>query len=328
MRSILCGSDWPSAPAEEVTCSKLRMLIRINKLSNYSSARGPSSIQTTPTLPAHDILYSRAPIDSLVMNTTFFTRCLRTTPSSLLLRQQIPKPQPRSSWPRKTTLAYSTNTNAQRKGPDSNKKVEEASAEVSSSREQTTPPSDNTNSTPANENTSSSSIETSRSEYSKGLLDSLRLRQKQASPYSMTSPSNTGSSTENNDPLKDLRGSMEAIQAPSKHEKLPVREYIRSSVQAKRPKPMLKTVPMKLGPKLGRQVMVQNDRGLDCATAIRSLEKTCNANNLRRQVAAQRFHVRRGQARKNLKIARWRKLFKFSFLATIRKIDRMRDQGW
>lgn len=90
----------------------------------------------------------------------------------------------------------------------------------------------------------------------------------------------------------------------------------------------LRPIAMKLGTKLGRQIHVQNDKGIDCASAIRMLEISCTTNGLRRQVNLQKFHVRRGQRRKDLRRQRWRKLFKFSFDETVKKIQRMRDQGW
>lgn len=92
--------------------------------------------------------------------------------------------------------------------------------------------------------------------------------------------------------------------------------------------PRFRTTPMKLGTKLGRQVLVSADRGTDVAAAIRLVQMNCAANGIRRQAALQKFHVRRGQRRKDLKSQRWRKLFKFSFDETVKKIQRMRDQGW
>ncbi|OKL61946.1 hypothetical protein UA08_02584 [Talaromyces atroroseus] len=94
------------------------------------------------------------------------------------------------------------------------------------------------------------------------------------------------------------------------------------------PPPRLKPIAMKLGTKLGRQVLVQNEKGVDCASALRTLQLSCNSNGIRRQANLQKFHVRRGQRRKDLRSQRWRKLFKFSFEETVKKIQRMRDQGW
>ncbi|KAL1982723.1 hypothetical protein VTN96DRAFT_974 [Rasamsonia emersonii] len=90
----------------------------------------------------------------------------------------------------------------------------------------------------------------------------------------------------------------------------------------------IRRVELKLGPELGRQVNVEPDRGIDVATAIRNLHINCSANRVRAQANAQRFHVRRGQRRKDIRRERWRRLFKFSFDQTVAKVQRMRAQGW
>lgn len=85
---------------------------------------------------------------------------------------------------------------------------------------------------------------------------------------------------------------------------------------------------LKLGPSLGRQVYVEAERGVDLPAAIRILEQTCSANQVRHQANKQKFHVRKGMLRKEQRRTRWRKLFKFSFKATVKKIQRMQAQGW
>lgn len=107
-------------------------------------------------------------------------------------------------------------------------------------------------------------------------------------------------------------------------------DSITSSIDSAEPPstPRFRTTPLKLGTKLGRQVLVSADRGTDVAAAIRQVQINCAVNGIRRQAALQKFHVRRGQRRKDLKSQRWRKLFKFSFDETVKKIQRMRDQGW
>ncbi|PYH93252.1 hypothetical protein BO71DRAFT_399917 [Aspergillus ellipticus CBS 707.79] len=87
-------------------------------------------------------------------------------------------------------------------------------------------------------------------------------------------------------------------------------------------------VELKLGPNLGRQVLVEPERGNDLANALRSLNSLCMSNNLKHQERMQKYHVRRGKLRKDLKSKRWRKLFKFSFLDTVKRVQRMRAQGW
>lgn len=87
-------------------------------------------------------------------------------------------------------------------------------------------------------------------------------------------------------------------------------------------------VELKLGPSLGRQVHVEPDRGFDLASALRAMNGACSQNRIPQQQRRQKFHIRRGQMRKNLRMERWRKLFKFSFDHTVSKIQRMRTQGW
>ncbi|KAJ5907470.1 hypothetical protein N7495_000152 [Penicillium taxi] len=85
---------------------------------------------------------------------------------------------------------------------------------------------------------------------------------------------------------------------------------------------------LKLGPTLGRQVRVEPERGFDLASAIRTLQVTCNQNKIKQKSNEQKFHVRRGAMKKQLRRSRWRKLFKFSFQETVKKIQRMQAQGW
>lgn len=85
---------------------------------------------------------------------------------------------------------------------------------------------------------------------------------------------------------------------------------------------------LKLGPTLGRQIHVEPERGVDLAAAIRNLQMTCTSNKIKAQSFEQRFHKRKGAVRKEQKRMRWRKLFKFSFQETVKKIQRMQTQGW
>ena len=83
---------------------------------------------------------------------------------------------------------------------------------------------------------------------------------------------------------------------------------------------------LRLKPSLGRTVNVSGN--FDVTRAFRTLEAACNRNNIKRDVHKQRFHVRRGQLKKQLKSERWRKLFKEGFLAECNRVRRMRRQGW
>ena len=85
---------------------------------------------------------------------------------------------------------------------------------------------------------------------------------------------------------------------------------------------------LKLGPTLGRQVHVEPERGLDLPAAIRQLEITCSTNKIKSDAHEQKFHKRKGALRKELRRTRWRKLFRFSFQETVKKIQRMQAQGW
>lgn len=87
-------------------------------------------------------------------------------------------------------------------------------------------------------------------------------------------------------------------------------------------------VDLRLSPSLGRTVAVDEKRGVDLNRAFRVMEMNCNRNGVRRQLREQKFHVRRGQKEKELKWARWRKLFKYSFQHTARRCMRLRAQGW
>lgn len=87
-------------------------------------------------------------------------------------------------------------------------------------------------------------------------------------------------------------------------------------------------VNLRLGPSLGRTVMVDQSRGFDATRAIRSMEMMCGRNKVRTHERDQRFHLRRGQKRKDMRSARWRKLFNESFQKTLLRCHRMRQQGW
>lgn len=85
---------------------------------------------------------------------------------------------------------------------------------------------------------------------------------------------------------------------------------------------------LKLGPTLGRQVHVEPERGVDLPAAIRQLEITCSTNKIKANAHEQKYHKRKGAVRKELRRTRWRKLFRFSFQETVKKIQRMQAQGW
>lgn len=90
----------------------------------------------------------------------------------------------------------------------------------------------------------------------------------------------------------------------------------------------VRRVELKLGPSLGRQVHVEPEKGYDLEASLRTLNAACFQNKILQTQRRQKFHVRRGQMRKNMRMERWRKLFKFSFVNTVTKIQKMRSQGW
>ncbi|KAL4975828.1 hypothetical protein BDW66DRAFT_136411 [Aspergillus desertorum] len=94
------------------------------------------------------------------------------------------------------------------------------------------------------------------------------------------------------------------------------------------PRQERRRVDLKLNPTLGRDVAVVPERGQDLEVALKRLSGILKENNVKYQFLDQRYHVRRGQMRKNLRIRRWRKLFAYSFAHTVGRIQRMRAQGW
>lgn len=89
-----------------------------------------------------------------------------------------------------------------------------------------------------------------------------------------------------------------------------------------------KPAPMKLGPNLGRTVYVDESRGFDVAKAFRSVDIIMARNNVRKDFNRQRFHERNGAKRKRLHSERWRKRFKLGFQAVVRRVMKMKKQGW
>ncbi|RAL11698.1 mitochondrial 37S ribosomal protein bS21m [Aspergillus homomorphus CBS 101889] len=85
---------------------------------------------------------------------------------------------------------------------------------------------------------------------------------------------------------------------------------------------------LKLGPTLGRRVEVDKTKGADLGSSIRTLQYNLRGNNVPFMVNAQKQYTRKGQRRKVIRRLRWRRLFKYSFKATLEKVRTMRDQGW
>ncbi|OJD16245.1 hypothetical protein AJ78_03582 [Emergomyces pasteurianus Ep9510] len=102
-----------------------------------------------------------------------------------------------------------------------------------------------------------------------------------------------------------------------------VREAVVQSQKSRVP-----TVNMRLGPELGRTVPVDPKAGIDVATAFQMMETRVRRNKVKSMMMKQRFHVRRGQLKKQLRRERWQKLFKMSFQHTVKRCEKLRKQGW
>jgi hypothetical protein len=66
----------------------------------------------------------------------------------------------------------------------------------------------------------------------------------------------------------------------------------------------------------------------DLTRAFQRMEMVCSRNGVRRDFQSQRFHVRRGLLKKQMRMIRWRNLFKEGFIAECGRVRRMRRQGW
>lgn len=102
--------------------------------------------------------------------------------------------------------------------------------------------------------------------------------------------------------------------------------------QSRKPIPVGKAVRSKRTirsrPSVGRTIEIDQDRGINFGSALRTLEIQCNVNRVRQDLSKQRFHERAGLKKKRLKSERWRKLFRDSFRATVGRVKEMRRKGW
>ena len=81
-------------------------------------------------------------------------------------------------------------------------------------------------------------------------------------------------------------------------------------------------------PAVGRTIEVVPERGVDVGRALSRLDMACTVNRIRLDAFRQRFHERPGMERKRLKSERWRRMFKESFKATVRRVKEMTRKGW
>ncbi|KAI1627763.1 hypothetical protein EDD37DRAFT_274791 [Exophiala viscosa] len=84
------------------------------------------------------------------------------------------------------------------------------------------------------------------------------------------------------------------------------------------------SIALRLRPTLGRTVGQFRDVG----GAFRALERKCANNHIKKDARDQLFHVRRGQAKKDIRRWRWRQMFRDGFVAECDRIRKMRKQGW
>lgn len=100
------------------------------------------------------------------------------------------------------------------------------------------------------------------------------------------------------------------------------------AIDARNANESLQSVHLRLNPMLGRTLSIEPSSSFDLQSAFRSLEMRCSQNRVKDDFRVQRFHVRRGQAKKELKSKRWRALFKEGFLREVGRVRRMKGQGW
>ncbi|KAL2012809.1 hypothetical protein VTN00DRAFT_334 [Thermoascus crustaceus] len=246
------------------------------------------------------------------MEVRTLARCLRSRPASSLLYAQQPglaaRLQPINHVRGQFLRVPSIRFNSSAASPN------EASQPASANSEQSSSPSDSTTTTtPETQNANAAPSKSNPNESIDQILNELKMGSRQASANSATNPPSSSAAAAARRRLADPLSLSRAVgeSAETDNYRTPVRR-----------------VELKLGTKLGRQVNVDPDRGVDLPTALRNLQIQCVVNRVRRQATAQKFHVRRGQRRKDLRRERWRKLFKFSFDQTVAKIQKMRAQGW
>lgn len=90
----------------------------------------------------------------------------------------------------------------------------------------------------------------------------------------------------------------------------------------------LEGIHLRLTPMLGRTIAVGEANTTDLQSTFRALEFRCAQNSVKTDSMKQRTHVRKGQKRKQLKVTRWRALFKEGFIREVARIRRMKAQGW
>lgn len=87
-------------------------------------------------------------------------------------------------------------------------------------------------------------------------------------------------------------------------------------------------IQLRLTPSLGKQFHVTPT--FDVSRAISTMEKQINSNgnNTKGELIKQKYHIRRGQAKKINRRIRWRALFMEGYLAEMARARKMAKQGW
>jgi len=85
---------------------------------------------------------------------------------------------------------------------------------------------------------------------------------------------------------------------------------------------------LKLGPKLGRTVSINENAGVDVTAGMRKLDMLIATNRIRGDFNSQKFHERAGMKRKRLRSMRWRTRFKLGFHHMCSRAIKLKKQGW
>lgn len=131
--------------------------------------------------------------------------------------------------------------------------------------------------------------------------------------------------------FEDLLGGIGVSGTPQGRSKMRGRRDVRGSLNptaSSGPLPAPPPSPLKLNPNLGRTVYVNNARGVDVAGAFNMLGAQVARNRVRTDFYRQKFHERGGVKRKRLHSERWRKRFKLGFQALVKRVLKMKKQGW
>jgi hypothetical protein len=85
---------------------------------------------------------------------------------------------------------------------------------------------------------------------------------------------------------------------------------------------------IKLGPNVGRTIELDASRGVDVARGLSLLSMLCARNKVKADQIRQKFHERPGMKRKRLKSQRWRRRFNEGFKDVVKRVQKLRKQGW